>query len=417
MEVGGISLIFKSKLNDNGISVNELLELLNLKDDLTSNLLKALNIKEFETDFISITGAKKLVDVQKGINKGFYKEDFVSSLNDIAVYKDDDNLILSFTNLNKSEYFSLLNLSCIDAIPKYSSKSDFFSWLYGMDKYANELIKNGLDDILLSNLDFLRKLKIGEKDRKYRILQDLHNKQFYVRAIISTDRYTNYDNNITIVIALLTLHSKMKKQDIKYSINRVEYNESCIRIFIEEENKRKLGQLGYVKNIIEISNDEVKRESLKFEAISNIEFTDAEDKLQEIIIQPSSSSRPKIKTSILAIPHFTIPQTFVDKLKEIDNSIKIHEELFNLIEKIVNIKKPSEIMFLVKQRIESAKSDSLKGYKNNIKKILESHNVDNMIQLLSLFKKLELITETDIEASEYIRSVIYDTLIERKVRS
>jgi len=409
-----INSVSKSKLTDEGISVKELLELLNVDDELNKALLKSLDIESLKDDFINITGAKQLVNIQKGINKRFYKEDFISSLNNIAVYSDDNKLTFSFTDLGKSEYLSQLNLSSIDSVPLYSSKSDFFSWLYGMDKYASELIKEGLDEVLSHNLDLLRQQDIGSKERKYRILQDLNNKQFYVRAIISLDRYNNYDNNITIVIALLSIHKKIKESGIVYALNRIEYNESHIRIFFEEKSEKKLEGLGFVKNIIEVSNDEVKREALKFDAISNIEFIDAENNLQELMIQPSSSKRPKIKTNILAVAHSLSPKKFVEKLVEIDNSVRIHDELFELINEISKIENPLQIMFLVKDMVKNARSESFKRHRDGIQKIIDTQIVDNMIQLLTLFKKLELVTENDIEASEYVRYIIYQSLIERK---
>jgi hypothetical protein len=285
-----------------------------------------------------------------------------------------------------------------------------------MDKYANELIKSGLGDILLHNLDLLRQKEIGSKERKYRILQDLNDKQLYVRAIISLDRYNNYDNNITIVIALLSLHKKMKEAEVIYALNRIEYNESYMRIFFEEESKRELEGLGFVKNVIEVSNDEVKREALKFDAISNIEFVDSENNFQEIVVQPSSSrsKRPKIKTNILAIAHSLSPNKFVEKLTEIDNSVKIHNDLFELINGISKISNPVQIMFLVKDMVKRAKNESFKKHRGKIQKIIDTHIVDNMIQLLTLFKKLELVTENDIEASEYVRFIIYEALVERR---
>lgn len=282
-----------------------------------------------------------------------------------------------------------------------------------MDKYASELMKNELSDILLYNLELLKQKEKGQENRKYRILHDLHNDDLFVRAIISLSRYNNYDNNVTIVIALLTLHSRMKELGVTYSLNRIEYNESYIRIFVEENNKRELKQVGYIKNIIEVSNDEVKREALRFDAISNIEFVDSEKKLQEIIIQPLGT-RPKIKSNILAIAHSTTPQTFVEKLVEIENSVKIHDELFNLISEIAKITNPLQIIHLVRRKVDGARNEGFKKYKHNVQKMLDNHTVTNMIQLLSLFKKMDLLTEKDIEASEYIRFIIYESLIERK---
>ena len=408
-----INHLLKSQLDDHGISVSELLELLNLEDSLTQKLLETLEIKKYEKDFIRISGANTLVKVQQGVNKRYYKEDLVSSLNDITVY-NGDHFTLQFHNLNESEYFSQLNEPYLTATTKYSSRNDFFSWYYGMDKYASELMRNGLDSILYQNIELLKESNIAEQQRKYRILQDLNNDEFFVRAIISLDRYNNYDNNITIVIALLSLHKKMQEENVIYSLNRVEYNESYIRIFFEEDSKQELKGLGYVKNIIQVSNDEVKREALKFEAISNIEFIDSTNERQEIIIQSSFSKRPKIKTNILAIPHSLSPEKFVEKLKEIDNSVKIHKDLFELISGISKIKDPLQIIFLVKEMIKNARNEGLKRYKTEIENVISTQVVDNMIQLLTLFRKMELITENDIEANEYIRYIIYQSLIEKK---
>lgn len=408
-----INHLLKSQLDDDGVSVKELLELLDINDSLTIQLMKALNIEEYKEDFIKISGANKLVQVQKGINKRFYKEDIASSLNDIKVCNNED-FTLEFYNLNNSDYFSKLNISQLRAKTKYSSRNDFFSWYYGMDKYASELLKNGLDEVLHQNIELLKSYKIANLERKYRILYDSLKNEYYVRAIISMDRYVNYDNNITIVIALLSLHKKMLEEKIAYSLNRVEYNESCMKIFFEEDGKRKLGELGYVKNITQISNDEVKRESLKFEAISLIEFIDVNDEVQEIFIQPSFSNRPKVETTILAIAHNLGSDKFIKKLEEIENSEGKHNDLFSLISNVSEIKDPLQILHLVKLMVNNARSEGIKQYKGQLKRILETNVVNNMIQLLSVFKKMDLLTESDIEASEYVRYIIYQSLIEKK---
>lgn len=408
-----IKHLLRSQLEDDGVSVSQLLELLNLDDNLTINLLESLDLKRFINDFIKISGARSLVQAQKAINTAYHKEDLASSLEDITVNNEED-FTLQFHNLNSSEYLSQLNIPYLTTKTKYSSRNDFFSWYYGMDKYASELMRNGLDSILYQNIELLKESNIAEQQRKYRILHDLNKDEFFVRAIISLDRYNNYDNNITILIALLSLHKKMQEENITYSLNRVEYNESYMKIFFEEDNKKKLGDLGYVKNIIQVSNDEVKREALKFEAISNIEFIDSETNQQEIIIQSSFSKRPKIKTNILAIAHSLSPDKLVEKLEEIGNSVEIHEELFKLISDISKIKDPLQIIHLVKELVKNARDENFKAHRIKIQNIIETHVIDNMIQLLTLFSKMELITENDIEASEYVRYIIYQSLIEKK---
>lgn len=102
-----IKHVLKTQLNDDGISVQELLKLLNREDELIKALLKTLKIDKLEKDFINITGARKLVEIQKGINERFYKEDLISSLNDITVHNDED-FILQFNNLSENEYFTCI---------------------------------------------------------------------------------------------------------------------------------------------------------------------------------------------------------------------------------------------------------------------------------------------------------------------
>lgn len=100
-----INSVSKSKLADEGISVKELLELLDVNDELNKALLKALGIDRLKDDFINIAGAKDLVTIQKAINKRFYKEDFVSSLDNISVYSNDSKLAFCFTDLVKVNIF------------------------------------------------------------------------------------------------------------------------------------------------------------------------------------------------------------------------------------------------------------------------------------------------------------------------
>lgn len=77
------------------------------------------------------------------------------------------------------------------------------------------------------------------------------------------------------------------------------------------------------------------------------------------------------------------------------------------------IKSPEQIKFLLKRKVESAKGDSIKRYKKQILDTL-NESTSNIIQLLTLFKKIELIANEDIDAIEYIRYIVYQALIDRK---
>ena len=106
----------------------------------------------------------------------------------------------NFNNLASNRYFETLGISNICTAPIYSARNDFFSELYQMDRYATQLIQNGYRDIVEMNWERLKQVTSFKKN--YRILHDLEDNDFSLRAITSTKQYHNYDNNIAIVIAL-----------------------------------------------------------------------------------------------------------------------------------------------------------------------------------------------------------------------
>lgn len=405
----------KCQFSDETILVSDLLKLLDKNDQHHSVLEKCLNIEKIKGDRINIPGSKDLLVIQNAINNNYKKIDIESSLQNIDLDLDDKNVAFQFKKLESNSYFDSDQEQCIKVRPKYSSQSDFFDNLCNMNKYANELINKGLSDLLIYNIDAIK--KECDKLRIYRVLHDLNENEFYLRAIVST-QYNNYDNNITIVIALITLHNRMKELGIKYLLNRVEYNESFIRIYFEEEKQTKLDGIGSVKNLIEVSNDEIKREALKFYAINSIEFYDTQDGTPyEIIIQPSHSSRSKIKSEILSMSHSLSAKKFVERIGEIDSLNDLNKDLLLNIQEVSKISNLLEIRIKVLEMIDNSRNSSFKKYKSEAMQILESQEVSTFTQLLTVFNKLSLLTDSDIEATDYVRYVIYESLIERRSRN
>jgi len=391
-------------ISDCGIHVSELLSILE-KEDLPIQLCKLLDTDAIQDEFIKIKGAKTLVDIQKKLNKRFHKEDLKSKIFDISLYNKKD-FSINFNNTKNNEYFQNLNLEQISTIPIYSAKREFFADLYQMDKYASNLIKSGHRSILEENFRMLQ--EVHKASKRYRILHDTVDSLFYLRGIISLQNYYNYDNNLAIVIALITLHNVMKKSDIEYSLRRCEYNESFIRIFFESSEIKQLETIGNVKSIIEVSNDEIRREALRFTGVCSIEFGNKEKSKNELFIRPQ-----EIKSRIISVGHNRIPRTAIQELAQIDNARNVHSNIFKDILKIKEIKDPEEIKFLVKSKVEKLRNGEVKKVQTQILKEL-NNSASNIIQLLTIFSKIELLSEKDIEASEYIRFIIYQALIERK---
>ncbi|MFC0780291.1 hypothetical protein [Flavobacterium sp. HJSW_4] len=388
---------------DKGIKVQDLIKLVE-RNEFTNKLLNLLDFESIKDEFIEIKGATTLFNIQNSINTRYKKEDLKSELNNISLFNNKD-FSINFYNINDNEYFSDLKLNKISTTPIYSAQRDFFSGLFQMDKYATRLINKGYKEIVETNLQLLK--GITQTIKKYRILHDKVENIFYLRAIISLNNYFNYDNNIAIVVGLLTLHNEMKKSKITYGLQLCEYNESFIRMFFESSEVNKLEKVGNVKNIIEVSNDEIKREALKFSGICSIIFKH-KDIEKELFIKPQ-----EIKSKILSIKHNQIPKTAIEELGNIENSEKVHKNLFEDISKIATIKDPEQIKFLVKRKVEKAKSEEIKRYRAEILREL-NHNVSNLIELLNVFKKIELLANEDIETTEYLRFLMYQALVERR---
>ena len=99
---------------------------------------------------------------------------------------------------------------------------------------------------------------------------------------------------------------------------------------------------------------------------------------------------------------------------QVDESTSIHNELYELITDISEIKNPIQIKYLIEKKVNRARNKSFKKYKNDITRVINEFNVGNIIQLLTLFNKMDLITENDIEANEYVRYLVYECLIKKK---
>lgn len=389
--------------SDNGILISDLFKLLTSTDE-TANKVKEILSSQFEQDeFIPIVGAKTLVNSQITQNKNYIKKDLISNLENITFYFEN-TFTINFNNISNPEDFGGNNF--LVTYPKYSAQRDFFGNLYSMDRYAKKLVDKGLKKILETNLELLKNEKI--KDRKYRLVHYKPDNNYYLRAIVSTDNYFDYNNSIAVVIALLTLFKEIKSTGVAYSLKLCEYNESNIRMFFDTTGDKELEGIGFVRNIVEISNDEIKREALRFSGVCSISY-DKNKKEKEIYIKPKD-----VKSKILAIKHNQKPENGLKSLTDFENVDKVHQELYEDIKTIKNIKNTEQIKFLVRRKIDNAKNEDIKKFKTSILNELTKTMTNNVLDLLNLFNNIQVLANEDIEASEYLRYVIYEALINRK---
>lgn len=392
------------QVDDKGITVGEVFSLV-ASNPLAQDLSLRLNISEIQHEMIEIPGAAKLVCEQMKINERFAKVDHECDLSDISLY-DEDDFTINFENADRNPYFAALELSRVVTEPIYSSQADLFSSLCNMDKFVKTLAEEGHKEIVQDVYSKMQTIKNPHKI--YRILIDQELLKFYLRAIVS-DKYNNYDNNMAIFIALVSLHNQMKETGVKYSLDFCELNESYINMYFETSEVYDLEDVGKVRNVIQVSNDEIKREALKFSCVAKIYF-DVDDPVYGSMYLTAEN---RVKSTILTIKHNVVPKTAVIRLSELANTGDIYKELFSDIAQVKKVKDVGQIKFILMQKIEKATRDSIKPYKASILKEMDN-DVRNIHELLTLFKKVELLAGEDIEAIQFIRYMIYEVLISKR---
>lgn len=389
---------------DDGITIDNLLLLIK-ENEYYQNVLNYFQIEENDTTKINIPGSKTLFTILNSSNKKLRKEDIKVELQNIK-FDYSSKFGIVFHNIQENEYLKNKNINSLKAYPIHSAQKDFFSNLYDIDKYASKLLNNGFKDILDYNLELLKQKK--EHQRKYRLIHDSEDDIYYLRAIVSTDRYYNYDNAFTVVIALLKLHLEMLTSKVDYELQFFEYNDSSIRLYFKTSELKELKGIGYLENTLLVSNDEIKREALRFSNICTIRYVDSNKNEQRLFIKPKD-----IKTKVITIPHGTGVEKAFLNLDDFVKSTENFEKLFKEVETITKIQNHNQIVHLVKSKINNSNTDEIKKFKSELTEVLLV-DIKTTTQLLETFNKLVFLEGLEIDAKEYLRYILYEALIDRR---
>ena len=389
---------------DDGITIDNLLLLIK-ESKYYQNVLNYFQIEENDTTKINIPGSKTLFTILNSSNKKLRKEDIKVELQNIK-FDYSSKFGIVFNNIQENEYLKNKNINSLKAYPIHSAQKDFFSNLYDLDKYASKLLNNGFKDILDYNLELLKQKK--EHQRKYRLIHDTEVDIFYLRAIVSTDRYYNYDNAFTVVIALLKLHLEMLTSKVDYELQFFEYNDSFLRLYFKTSELKELKGIGYLENTLLVSNDEIKREALRFSNICTIRYVDSNKNEQRLFIKPKD-----IKTKVITIPHGTGVEKAFLNFDDFVKSTENFEKLFKEVETITKIQNHNQIVHLVKSKINNSNTDEIKKFKSELTKVLLV-DIKTTTQLLETFNKLVFLEGLEIDAKEYLRYILYEALIDRR---
>jgi hypothetical protein len=400
--------------DDQGVDVQEVIELAQ-SNRFYEQLAALLNIDEIAGEFINIKGARTLVRSLKKEDKKFEKFDLQSDYHDLEFfYADDRELYISFKDIRDEKVLLITGNTEFTCLPEYSSKSDFFKSLFTMQSFASDLTDKGFSKFVKDTLYSLRGLiPRGKHMRFYRVLKDNSEEdKYYLRASIS-ERYNDYSDNIAVLLGLIGLHQQSQKNGTNFYIQEFSYSESFVNVsFAKEENKIIEG-VGEVKYVIDVSNDEIKREALKFTSSITIIYGENENNKKELFIKPFDA-----KWNLLSISHRAKPTTVIKELGDIGSYINKEAEIYKSLEEISKIKDLNAVRHLVYRVIDGSKNLVPDAKKQYLLAELNS-NVNTLYQFFDALNKVEYLVE-DIEAKEYLRYLFYDALVygrPRKSRS
>ena len=176
--------------------------------------------------------------------------------------------------------------------------------------------------------------------------------------------------------------------------------------YIRLGNDKELLELALLKNAV--SNDEIKREALRFSNICTIRYVDSNKNEQRLFIKPKD-----IKTKVITIPHGTgVGKAFLN-LDDFVKSTENFEKLFKEVETITKIQNHNQIVHLVKSKINNSTTDEIRKFKSELTKVLLV-DIKTTTQLLETFNKLVFLEGLEIDAKEYLRYILYEALIDRR---
>ncbi|QIX59692.1 hypothetical protein HER32_00180 [Hymenobacter sp. BT18] len=407
---------------DDKILVRDVVRLIEgspFKDDL----IRVLKIDEIANEEITISGVSKLVNSVDSESRNFLKFDIKSDFKNLNFFHnhDDDKIEIGFNDLSEISFPNIVDeekekaniLSRLKfAKSKYSAINSLFKTTYKFNDYATQLSNANLSTIVINNLELLKQVYSSDRKhtRRYRMIYDLSEEQYYFRALISEKRYQDYNIGVSVFIALILLHNGIKADTKKpkelYRVRYCEYNESYINVLFEKVNGKDVKEIGNVKFIVELSNNEIAKGAVKFSGLFSITSRKGEEVGETVV-------KNELSTSILSLSHGTTPDSAIEGISFAAQLNEAEADFLKDVEQIKNAGNPDILRHIFKTKIEAGRTLS-QNKKESIKKLLDT-TINSFHELLVLMKKADLlIADENIESKDYLKYIMHKVLTENR---
>lgn len=375
--------------------------------EFKEDLFKLFDFEKIKNEVITISGLKKIVNLVIDLDDKFTKIDIDIHLSNVILYSTnpEGGVILRLNNVEEK-----FGIDHVDVQTVYNSQYDFFDGGYKMDKFAKFCIENGHVNVIKSNVEYLNNENRNSEKlfRNFRLIKD-SDSTYYLRAITSISSYHDYNVRFSLFVTIVAIYQMQSNTaGASFQVTYCEYSESHIRLFLEKDGSRIIDKVGKISFVLEMSNDEIKREAFKFSGLFNLEVNDSNGNSTVVSIKPR-----QIKTKLISIKHNFLPSTVIENISKLSQFIEDAEsEMIEDIKDINNLKSPDQLRFTLLRSLERSSTLGLKEFKGTIKKALDK-KIYSISELILLMDKVNSIV-TNIELKEYLRYLFYDILRDRK---
>lgn len=397
------SINFIDKKSINSVSFQQLTKLFSdYNDDYLNDILNRFNPDGLDFNIII-----ENVDIAfDAVNKVLSKYEFIDhlcngeKLTTFILENEDESL-----NAKAKDFYFQFNDykdAPINAKAIYNSKDQFYD-VIKLANHINYLKKNGLNKELQEiNAIWLTKSKLF-KDRKFKLLKSKNN-LWFLRAVNSS-KFKEYGTAFTFVYTILLLNEyENRNKGNNFKIESLDINESKISMVISQGLMRKLGDIGFIKSSIEMTNNDLGKESFVFTQKITLYSKDDSN-----IHFPLNFRIQNAKTVAIRVSHQTGIKTLDEKFSTLFNEFTSIDGFEKEYFEFLNSKDPKGLCSAIIQKISN--SPSLRNCKEIKDLFLPKTNliVDNLSKLINICGKADQL-DVDYDLKSKIREIISDVM-------
>jgi hypothetical protein len=335
-------------------------------------------------EFLLIKGSEELLKCFEKVDEE--KLDIIEQLGNIEYIglSDEYEIILRFIDEKSGDF---------NATGIYDFTYDFLDDVFHMGKFSRFCISKRHYDLLKENIDELIK-KMPLIKRQYRLLKS--NDNWFLRGITST-RYNNYDNHLSLYLTFISLHRYAKQNNTSFIVDEAVLTDSELRVFLRQHEPIEIPKVGKIYFGAYVSNNEIREGTFSLE-------------LRYTIQNESGRSFSGISDFVFNLSHSTGVSNVKEKLSYSDKINELKEITLEHIKSIKLSEKLSENqLYLIFNKIETSTQKLGRATRDKAKEFRNNHTVNNTMSIIDAFDKLRDIT-SDIDEGLYLER-IYNQVI------